>query len=107
MTAARADAYPSKTITIVVGFAPGELIDVIAGSLDRSCKASSVRLLLLKIVPAPPAISRIAASPQRSLMGIQFLAQQRRCQLMKRFTRSAVIRRTISKPYRLPRLLRR
>ena len=30
VTAARADAYPSKTITIVVGFAPGELIDVIA-----------------------------------------------------------------------------
>ena len=106
-TAAHADTYPSKTITIVVGFSPGGLIDVIARLVGQKLQIKLGQTVMIenRAGAAGNLAHRRVATAEPD--GYTILGATHRCRSMNRFTRSGATRRKISKPYRLPRPLQK
>ena len=104
---AHADVYPSKTITIVVGFAPGGLIDVIARLVGQKLQIKLGQTVVVenRAGAAGNLAHRRVATAEPD--GYTILGGTTRCRSMNLFTRSAATRRTISKLYRLSRPLRK
>lgn len=76
---ARASDYPSKPITLMIGFAPGGPSDVMARILTKKMEEILKQPLVIDIVPAPKAASPAPRSRAPHPMATRCCSQRAAC----------------------------